>query len=156
MFDLIYYLSYNNPSSLRIIKYDRINGFSKFEPYIYNTSLSDNYLYNNEIMLNDLIKLNNNTICFTSASKSKESLIISLISVYDYYEYIIRYYIINIFELKHLKFLFDIRTHLYNQFAAFASSFCSSSECDSNENEHFSALMIFSYPNITYNELNLI
>lgn len=60
-----------------------------------------------------------------------------------------RYYSIDIFKLYNLKVLLELKIHKYNSFIAFAASFCSQKECEKDEDEHFSSLIIFSYPNGT-------
>ena len=151
---IVYYISDFIPPSLRFVEYD--NSDNSFKEYIFNTTLSNYYYFNSYLKLNDLIKINNYSVCFISSSNNKEELIIAMINLYDYYEYIIRYYLIKIFNLKKLKFFYEIRANLYNQFLAFAASICYNNLCNSEENEHFSALIFFSYPNYTDWEFNLI
>ena len=153
---LIYYLSDFDPPSLRFVEYNNNSSGNSFNEYIKNTTLSNYYLFNSYLKLNDLIKINNYSVCFISASNDKEKLIIAKINVYDYYEYIIRYYLIKIFLLRKLKFFFEIRVNLYNQFLALASSICYNNLCNSEEDEHYSSLIFFSFPNYTDWEFNLI
>ena len=154
----IYYLSYNDLPSLRAIKYSRVNNISNFESYFTNTTLEkiESFNYNKNIKLNDLIRINNKTVCFTSVSKDKLSLIVVMIDILYYDIYSIRYYLIKIYELKKLKFYFETKIHLYNQFVTFGFSFCTSGDCNSNKDEYYSALMLFSYPNSTNIEFDLV
>ena len=154
----IYYLSSKDLPSLRVVEFSIINNISLFNDYITNTTLEkiDSFNYNKDIKLNDLIKTDNKTVCFTSVSKDKLSLIVVMIDIYYYDTYSIRYYLIKIYELKKLKFLFDTRAHLFNQFVAFGFSFCESGDCNSNLDDYYSALILFSYPNSTNNEFGLV
>ena len=154
----IYYLSYNDLPSLRVIIYSRIDNKSKFDNYITNTTLEqiDSFNYNKNIKLNDLVRIDNKTVCFISVSEDKLSLIVVMIDILYYNVYSIRYYLIKIYELKKLKLYFDTRIHLYNQFVTLGFSFCTSGECNNNKDEYNSALMLFSYPNSTNIEFDLV
>ena len=152
---LIYYLSDTQPPMIKIMEFDISN--NEFISCIdFNITLNGNYSYNTEILLNDLIKVSDEKICFTSSSSDKTKLIIVIISFYNNNKLTIRYYILDIYNLLNYKFLFDIKLHLYNKYIAFGSSVCQNNECNSNSNEHFSILMFFSYPNCTESELNII
>ena len=154
----IYYLSDKDLPSLRVIIYSREDNISKFDDYIYNTTLEqiDSFNYNKDIKLNDLIRIDNKTVCFISVSKDKLSLMVVMIDILYYNNYSIRYYLIKIYELKNIKFYFETRIHPYNQFVTLGFSFCTSGECNSNQDEYSSALMIFSYPNSTNIEFDLV
>ena len=151
----IYYLSYNDLPSLRVIEYSLVGNTSKFDNYIANTTLEkiDSFDYNKDVKLNDLIKIDKERVCFTSVSKDKLSLIVVLIDILNFETYSIRYYLIKIYELKKLEFYFVTRSHLYNQFVAFGFSFFNS---NNKEDEYYSALMFFSYPNSTNIEFDLV
>jgi len=102
------------------------------------------------LLTNDLIKLKEDKICFSSILKNKTTIYIILINLFDDTRYKVRYYSINLYNIYNYKIFFDIRTHNYNNFIAFAFSFCKNSiACNADENEHFAALMLFSYPNST-------
>ena len=154
----IYYLSYKDFPSLRVIQYSRVDNVSKFDGYITNTTLQkiNSFNYNKDIKLNDLVRIDNKTVCFTSISKDKLSLIVVMIDILYYNVYSIRYYLVKIYELKKLKFYFDTRIHLYNQFVTFGFSFCTSGDCNSKKDDYYSALMLFSYPNSTNIEFDLV
>ena len=153
----IYYISNNGPPIFKVIGIN--HEFRQFQLVSFNNfeKLSDQYSYNSDVLLNDLIKMSNKLICFASSTNDKLKLIISLINLNGKDNLTIRYYIINIDELIKYKFLFDIKLHLYNQYIAFASSVCPNYiDCNSNENTHFSILMLFNYPNATEIELDII
>ena len=127
----------------------------------YNISLSSKIhlnqsYFNNGVMLTDIIKIKDSLICLTSTSLDKETLIIVLIHIFNGMKYNIRYYLIDIFKLYNHKFLTEMKLHLYNNITVFAFSFCESSTCNGDNDEHYSSLIFFSYPNITDYNLDLI
>jgi hypothetical protein len=105
--------------------------------------------------LNDLIKISDEKICFLSTSNDKDILYIVLINIFGIEKLIIRYYDIEILNLYKFKFFKDIKAHLYNGFIAFAFSFCRKEKCRDENNEYYSAFMIFNYPNGTDTYLNV-
>ena len=68
----------------------------------------------------------------------------------------IRYYSIKLYELYHKKILLDLRLSEFGNFLSLSSSFCSKDLCNSNSDDHYSYLIIFSYPNFTDIDLDLI
>ena len=111
-------------------------------------------------MLNDLIKLNENTICFTASSEDKKELIILVFSIYDDDNYMnIRYFSIDIWRENTIKFFCEIRLALYNNFLAMAFSNCDQENCNEDQYasyEHFSSLVFFNYPNSTNINFDII
>ena len=107
-------------------------------------------------MLTDIIKIRDNLICLTSTKLDKETLIIVLINFYNGMEYNVRYYLIDMFKLYNHKFLSEMKLHLYNNNIAFGFSFCYNSKCDGDEDEHYSSIIFFSYPNSTDFNLDII
>ena len=101
------------------------------------------------VLLNDIVKMNNNKIVFTSTSESKEILYIVVVHFFGEKQYRVRYYDIPIFALYHYKFLFELRLNNYNNFLSFSSSICPNENCSTDDDEHYSSLIIFSYPNST-------
>ena len=112
--------------------------------------------FNNENLLNDLIKINENKLCFISTTENKQEMYIVLLNIYDNANIAIRYYSINIFSIYKFKFYASMRANLYNNYIAFAFSFCPSEKCSSTSDEHYPGFMIFSYPNGDDFSLNLI
>ena len=154
---IIYYISNVESPKMKIIGLDY--EISEFVVHFsnYNLSLDNHYLYNSNLLLNDLIKVSNETACFSSSTIDKLKLIIVMINFYEPYEFTIRYYILNIYDLLNYKFLFDIKLHIFNnQHIAFASSVCPDIDCNNNEDPHFSILLFFNYPNSTEYELDVI
>ena len=98
------------------------------------------------VLLNDIIKLNNNKICFSIVNSNKKILYFILINLFVYAKYKIRYYFIDINSYEY-EIYEEIRMHNYNNFIAFGFSYMKSYKS--------SSLLIFSYPNSTDNILNL-
>ena len=106
-----------------------------------------------DALLNDLIKINENKICFLSTSESKEEMYIVLINIYGNSNLVIRYYFLNIFSLYTFKFYTNMQANLYNNYIAFAFSFCRTQSCSELTDIHYPGFMVFNYPNGTdYNE----
>ena len=109
----------------------------------------NNKVFNKNQLLNDIIRISANKACFSTISDNKETLYIILYYSKDK-KVILRFYTIEMFKLYNYKILFDIREHLYNNFIAFAFSFCQQSKCDNDKTDpHNSAFLIFGYPNST-------
>ena len=142
---------YNRP----LILFKKYNGTS-IENYFPNINeIELKYTFNNYCLLNDMIKVSDNKLCYTGTSETKDQLFIILIDIFES-GLILRYYSINIFNEYSFKFLLDVRQHLYKKtFISFAFSFCRVSQCESKEDTHFAGLMIFNYPNGTDYNLNL-
>lgn len=62
-----------------------------------------------------------------------------MVNIYETEKVIIIYYKIDIYKLYNLKF----------NFISFAFSYCKQESCSNDNDEHYSAFLIFSYPNIT-------
>ena len=137
-----------------------------FKTYDGGTSLNDYFSsipyvelsrkeFKDTSLLNDLVKISNNKLCFISTSTTKEILYIVLLNLINREKIILRYYTINIFSKYTFKFLGDIRLHLYNNYVAFGFSFCRQRPCESKTDLHYAGFMLFSYPNGTDYYLNL-
>ena len=111
--------------------------------------------YNNDGLLNDIIKISDEKICFTSTSNDKDKLYIALIKILDTNKVVIRYYSIEIYSLNHYRFQLTMRQHLYNNYISFGFSFCRQYSCSDDSSEHYSGLIIFSYANGTDYNLDL-
>ena len=108
---------------------------------------------------NDLIKISEFKICFTSINENKKDLYLTIINNYDQIneKIKIRYYIIHMFNLYIYEFNAGLSTTIYNNYIVLASSF---SIIDNEEYESFS-IILFSYPNsedftIDLNEIFII
>ena len=114
------------------------------------------YSFLNNLLINDIIKITETKIVFTAASEDKETLYIIVINIfYENKTLKIRYYPIQLYALYHYRILFDLRLNEYNGFIVLALSFCPYNNCLIDDDEHYSAFMIFSYPNGTDNQLYL-
>ena len=113
----------------------------------------------NNDMLNDLIKLNDNTLCFVSASKEKTILNVIVFSLYDDDNYMnIRYYFIDIWAKGIKLFFTELKLGLYNNYLVMAFSHCANEvrEEYNNKFDQFSSLIYFGYANSTNNYLDII
>ena len=103
--------------------------------------------FNTEDLFNDLIKINENKLCYIGTSENKEEMYIVLLNIYQNINIVIRYYNFNIFSLYTFKFYKNMRANLYNNFIAYAFSFCRTESCSSNKDTRYTGFMIFGYPN---------
>jgi len=151
-----FYLYYKSISSYPTIAIKEWNG-EEINDYNFQNFILDKFDFNANLLYNDLININSNQICFTSVSKDKKNLYITVFYFYDEYnKMVIRYYSIKLYELYHKKILLDLRTSKFGNFLSLSSSFCSNDLCNSNSDDHYSYLIIFSYPNITDLDIDLI
>ena len=152
-----FYLYYKSISSYPTIAIKDWNGEEKVSDYNFQNFILNQFDFNANLLYNDLININSNQICFTSVSKDKRNLYITIFYFYnEYTQMVIRYYSIKLYELYHKKILLDLRTSEFGNFLSLSSSFCSNDLCNSNSDDHYSYLIIFSYPNITDFDIDLI
>ena len=157
----IYYKSLLIYNPIIVFKYynERSNNLEDYFSSI-STIVIDKYPLSNNLTLNDIIKMSDNKTCFTALSKEKEVLYIIILNIYKSTEYKIniRYYSIEIYNLYRYKVLNDLRIHIYNEkYLALGTSYCRVKKCDNDKVDiHSSSLIIFSYPNITDINLNLV
>ena len=153
---IFYRLSLTKKSPILVFKaYD--NNTKEFNDYLSLDSIKikcSQIKFNKDSFLNDIIKISDEKICFTSTSDDKDKLYIVLIKIIDLDKVVIRFYSIDIYPLNNYKFLSEMRQHLYNNYISFAFSFCRQYSC-SDSDPYYSGLMIFSYPNGTDYNLNL-
>ena len=138
------------------MEYDAENTCFKNYLTISNSTIilkETNFTYN--LLLNDIIKINENKVIFTATTKSKETLYIIVFNFFGEKQFKIRYYPIELYKLYHYKILFDLRIHNYNNYLALGLSYCPDRTCYSDSDTHYSALIIFSYPNDVDDILNL-
>ena len=127
------------------------NSFRDYLPYFGITKHS----FLNNLLINDLIKLTESKIVFSSVIEDKKVVYIILINIFGDKKTKIRYYPLKIYESHHFKVLFDLRLHNYNNFIALGLSLCPTDECLFDNNTHYSTLMILNYPNSTDQTLYL-
>ena len=102
----------------------------------------NNVQFNTDLSLNDIIKVEDNKVCFSTTSENKDILYIIIIEVYNN-NISIKYYLIEIFNLYNLKFLSDLKLHLYGNFISSGFNFYQ----DDEEDLYYSGLILFSYAN---------
>ena len=152
----IYYksISYTYPI-IKIKEWDGNNNLNDFNSF--GLISLNKYIFNPNLFLNDIIKLKENYICFSSTSQDKEILYIVVLYFYNNYnKLVIRYYTIQLYNLYNKKFLFEMKLINFQNYLTLTSSLCSNSICSSNNDEHYSYLIIFSYPNSTDIDFDLI
>ena len=152
----IYYksISYTYPF-IQIKEYDGNDELNDFNSY--GLIKLNKYIFNQNLHLNDAVKVKEDQIYFSSCSPEKTILYIVLFNFYnEFSKLVIRYYSIKLYELYNKKILFEIKLIQFTKFLSLSSSLCSSSQCENNDDEHYSYLMIFSYPNSTDVNFNLI
>ena len=140
--------SNNNTSS------DFICQFTDYSPNFKEIDL-DKIQCNINNLLNDIIKINDNKICFIGTSESRDMLYIAILNIFSTEKVVIRYYNIELYNFYHYQIFSEIKAHLFNNFISFAFSFCPNIDCAKTTDEHYSAFMIFSYPNGTDDSLNI-
>ena len=143
-----------------ILFFKKLNEEKNFENYLQQIELNKIEIqYDPYILLNDLIKMNDNKLCFcTTDNVIKEKLFIILINLFSTTNYKVRYYSINLKNLYGYSIHMQLRGYNYNNFTAVAfSSHNDYIESCSNINYDKSCgtLLIFSYPNNTDNQLIL-
>ena len=152
----IYYkgISYTYPF-VQIKEYDGSDDLKDFNSF--GIIYINKYSFNSYLHLNDLIKINENQICFSSTASDKNILYIITFNFYDdYNQFVIRYYTIKLYELYNKIFLFEIKAIKFGNYLSLCCSLCSNSGCSSNNDEHISSLIIFNYPNSTDINFDLI
>ena len=115
--------------------------------------------YYNADLLNDLIKFNNNTVCFASSSEDKKTLNILVFSFYnDDNNMNVRYFFIKLWEEYKIKLFCDIKICMFNNFLSLAFSHCPQEICSEQyyNYEHLSSLIFFNYPNSSNIEFDVI
>ena len=110
-------------------------------PEIILNKIESSNLYN-DLLLNDIIKFNENKIYYCSTDSNKKNIYIISISLHNE-KYKIRYYLIEIayYNTKYIIYK-DMRIHNYNNFLAVGFSYGSDSA-------YYCSLLICSYPNST-------
>ena len=152
----IYYksISYTYPF-IKIKEWDGNNNLNDFKSF--GLISPNKYIFNPNLLLNDIIKLKNSQYCFSSTSPDKEILYIVILYFYnDYNKLVIRYYTIQLYKLYNKKFLYELKLINFQNYLSLTSSLCSNSQCSSNNDDHYSYLIIFSYPNSTDIDFDLI
>ena len=113
----------------------------------------NSYIFNTNLNLNDFINISKDLFCFSSVSEEKEILYIILIKIFNNKTKVkIRYYVIRTFGLYKYKFYLDLRLNTFKESITLSSSYCNKTHSD----VHYNSLIIFSYPNSTDVNKNII
>ena len=141
--------------SLYLCKSDRsMVPYSNFADVTYEKGT-----YKKVNIINDVVKLNDNQVCFVSTDSSKNFFNIIVFSLYKNDELMnIRHYLLSMWnDYRHHKIFLDIKINLYKSFLCIAYSHCPSYQnCSSASQEHYTSLIIFGYPNSTESSLDVI
>ena len=121
------------------------------ERYLINFS---SRMFNYDCFLNDLIRITEYKVAFSTMNMDKEKLFIAIFEVHPDLVFM-KLYEIDFFPLYNIKFFHDVREHLFEQYLAFGFNYCNSATCEENTDTHFSAFLVFSYPNSTDGNLNI-
>jgi len=102
------------------------------------------YNYQTSLLLNDLIKINDNRFSFITTSTDFTQLYILLFDLYNNDSNLkIRVYKPNISNYKYVK---ELATIMYNNYLVFSSTVVDPNSSVSEDNDCFSILIIFGYP----------
>ena len=123
----------------------------------FSIQMSDyEYEYNNEPLLNDIIKINDKRFSFISTSPNRTILYVILFDLYNNDENIkLRFYKIDIFKLYSYKIFQDLSAILYNTYLTISLSVCITDKCDEKTDSFFTSLLFFSYINGSDYNINI-
>ena len=117
----------------------------------YNDSIIIDFhgkLFNYDCLLSDLIRVSDFKVSFI--------FYIILIEIYSPKEYFLKLYELDLYGLYNIKVYEDIREHLFENLIALGFNYCNTSRCAGDpSNTHYSAFLIFGYPNSTDGYLNI-
>ena len=148
--------------------------FKKFDSnFHYESNMFENitfvylkdYFFNNDIKLNDIVKISITTFCFISTTKDKETLIVAYIhyyksSIYISYNISIRYFTIELKNYYNMKILHGFKADYYkNLVLSLALDYCLANECDKYEINNLvgnAGLILFSYIDLRKKEIDFI
>ena len=133
--------------------------FKKFNPVFVESNIYDNipvvylndYVFNNDIRLNDIIKLSTKTFLFVSTKNDKETLIIAYFTLYyskknNNNNVAIRYFLIDFKTYYNMEIFHGLKIGmLQSTILSLAIDYCLSDECNGAEEKSNAALILFSY-----------
>ena len=140
------------------LKNNQLNNYLSNSDYEDSKIIIEKSDFNYTLAFTDLVKINDNKIAFVSCSTSKEILYIIVLNIFNKSAknlVKIRYYSIQLWALYHIKILKDLRIHNYNDYLVCGISYCNIQKCETDDDEHYPGLMMFSYPSINDKSLNL-
>ena len=86
------------------------------DSYVDSSITLQKYLFNNNLLLNDIIKLTTKKIAFSTVSTNKEKMYIIILNISEDKNIKVRYYSIDSFSLYHYKIYLELRIHKYKNF----------------------------------------
>ena len=133
-------------------QYDEEDG--SFKDYFLNNNLIvlNEYIFNTDYLLNDLIKISDNKLVFFTSSKNLETLFIIIFNIFNFNNMNnikIRYYSIESYRLLNYKLSEDIKGFIFNDFIILGTSYCLIGNCTSifDWDKYSSTIMMIGYPN---------
>ena len=108
-----------------------------------------------DCLLNDLVRISEYKVAFSTMDLDKKIFYIIIFEIYTKTSFFMKLYEIDLFSLYNIKFFLDVREHLFDQYLTFGFNYCNSNNCEELTDKHFSAFLIFSYPNSTDGYLNI-
>ena len=123
----------------------------------YNEIKLYDYDFTNELALNDIIKISNNSFIYASTEKNKERIIISLFTLYNNdKKFFIKYFIINKQKFYQANSIFSsLKLQFYNDSILTLNSDYLLKDI-SQKDKSFSSLILFNYPNYTDIKIDVI
>ena len=143
----VFFISESDVNPIISVKYcEDDNLFYDYKQY--SRIILNKMNFNSNAKLNDIMKLNDNMICYISCSEDKNTLIIVTLFFYDNDNYMMqRYYKYEMFTDYQIKFFKEIRAFYFNNYISLAFSHCSTNQCSEDSDQYYSSLIIFNYPN---------
>ena len=129
-----------------------VNYINEIEKYQINIS---SRLFHYDCLLNDLIRVSDYKVAFSTMDMNKTKCFIIIFEIHNTSLLYMNLYEIDLYALYNIKFFLDIKEHLFEQHLAFGFNFCNSENCEQSTDTHYTAFMIFSYPNSTDGYLNI-
>ena len=111
--------------------------------------------FNYDCLLNDLVRISEYKVAFSTMDLDKKIFYIIIFEIHTTTSFFMKLYEIDLFLLYNIKFFLDVREHLFEQYLTFGFNYCNSNNCEELIDKHFSAFLIFSYPNSTDGYLNI-
>ena len=129
-----------------------INYIGAIEKYQINFN---SRIFNYDCLLNDLIRISEYKVAFSTMDLDKKIFYVAIFEIHGTTSLFMKLYEIDLFSLYNIKFFLDVREHLFEQYLAFGFNYCNSDKCKESTDTHYSAFLIFSYPNSTDASLNI-
>ena len=115
-----------------------------------------NKLFNFDCLLNDVIRLSDCKISFSTMDYNKAILYIIIIEIYSPKDYFLKLFEVDLYALYNIKFFEDIREHIFEKQIVLGFNYCNTASCSEGTHDtHYSAFLIFGYPNSTDGYLNV-